>query len=154
MDGEDKENKKKQTAPYTCDGRACPKTYSTRSGKLKHMKKCTFPRAEKEEKEKDYSTDENGLLRCKKCPVTFTKLVNFYYRHNKEIHKSEKKVKKRHQSCSNALFAPGNFRNEHICCDTKKVILVNLTNAENVVHAFGPLSRPRRDMYRRYHGRC
>ena len=39
MDGEDKENKKKQTAPYTCDGRACPKTYSTETHEEMHFSK-------------------------------------------------------------------------------------------------------------------
>ena len=96
MDEEDKENREDQVgAPLlTCDGRGCPKTFATRSGIFIHTKMCTFQRVEKGEKERDYWKDEEGLVRCKKCPVTFTKLVNFY-RHNKEIHISGKEVKKK-----------------------------------------------------------
>ena len=70
-----------------CDKVGCAKSFKTRVGKSKHMKKCNL---QQRQKEKQYSKEAAGVT-CDKCNKRFTKLSNFY-RYNKEVHLQKKKV--------------------------------------------------------------
>lgn len=81
------------TVVYECDQIGCRKSFKTRSGKAKHMKKCSLPDSAKKIKQKDYIKND-GLIQCIACSIRFTCVTNFY-RHRKEQHIKEKVKKKK-----------------------------------------------------------
>ena len=64
-----------------CDNDGCDKTFKSRPGKWKHMKKCEKRCRQNTSAVKEWTKNDDGTIKCNKCDKSFTQLVNFY-RHN------------------------------------------------------------------------
>ena len=71
-----------------CLSKGCDESFETQSGRSKHHKKCTKPKAAKE---KDYNEVEGGI-QCKECNSILSSESNFY-QHRRTVHATNKKTK-------------------------------------------------------------